>query len=73
MLIKEDKSFDNLREKSVMKWLEDLKTHKDIEVRGGVEITSEYIESLKKKIKQLEDKNLLKDKYLKKIKLGNEK
>ncbi|MCH4891120.1 hypothetical protein EZV73_26315 [Acidaminobacter sp. JC074] len=73
MLIKEDKTFDNLREKSVMKWLEDLKTHDDIEVRGGVQIATEYIESLKKKIKQLEDKNLLKDKYLKKVKTESDK
>lgn len=68
MLNNEDKTFDNLREKSVMKWLEDLKTHEDIEVRGGVQITSEYIQSLQDKIKHLEDKNNLKDKYLKKMK-----
>ena len=73
MFIKEDKTFDVLREKSVLKWLEDLKTHSDIEVRGGVEITTEYIEDLKKQIVRLEEKNLLKDKYLKKMKSNSSK
>jgi len=73
MFIKDDKTFDALREKSVLKWLEDLKTHSDIEVRGGVEITTEYIEDLKKQIVRLEEKNLLKDKYLKKMKSNSSK
>jgi len=73
MFIKDDKTFDALREKSVLKWLEDLKTHSDIEVRGGVEITTEYIEDLKKQIVRLEEKNLLKDKYLKKMKSNSNK
>ncbi len=73
MFIKDDKTFDALREKSVLKWLEDLKTHSDIEVRGGVEITTEYIEDLKKQIVRLEEKNLLKDKYLKKMKSNRSK
>jgi len=68
MFDEEDKTFYKLREKSVMKWLEDLRVHRDVEVRGGVEIAIEYIESLQKNIKYLEDKNLLKDKYLKKMK-----
>jgi len=67
MFNKDDTTFYELREKSVMKWLEDLKVHRDVEVRGGVEITLEYIEGLEKKIKRLEEKNLLKDKYLKKM------
>lgn len=68
MFDEEDKTYYKLREKSVMKWLDDLRVHRDVEVRGGVEITIEYIESLQKKIKYLEDKNLLKNKYLKKMK-----
>lgn len=67
MFREDDTTFYELREKSVMKWLEDLRVHGDVAVRGGVEITLEYIEGLQKKIKQLEDKNLLKDKYLKKM------
>jgi len=68
MFDEEDKTYYKLREKSVMKWLDGLRVHRDVEVRGGVEITIEYIESLQKKIKYLEDKNLLKNKYLKKMK-----
>lgn len=35
---------------------------------GGVKVTTEYIDDLKKKIAMLEEKNQLKDEYLKKMK-----
>jgi len=70
MFGKEDNTFNDLREKSVAQWLEELSTHEDIVVRGGVKVSREYIESLKKKIELLENKSALKDKYLKKLKGG---
>lgn len=68
MFFKEDHTFKEIRERSVMQWLEEIESHDDLLVRGGVKATKEYIESLRKEIKILEEKNQLKDKYLKKMK-----
>lgn len=68
MFNKEDNSFNEVRAKSVLQWLDSMVDHSDIEVRGGVKVTKDYISSLKKQIENLEDKNNLKDKYLKKLK-----
>lgn len=68
MFGKEDKTYDSLRENSVNQWLEDMLGHEDVTVRGGVQVTRDYIESLRKKIEFLESKNTLKDEYLKKLK-----
>ncbi len=68
MFEKEDNTYDSLRENSVNQWLEDMSQHEDVTVRGGVQVTRGYIESLRKKIEILESKNDLKDEYLKKLK-----
>lgn len=44
-----------------------MSKHDDIAVRCGVKATNEYIDSLKKQIRVLEEKNELKDTYLKKV------
>lgn len=64
----EDHTFSQIREKSVQQWLLEMSEHEDIAVRSGVRATTDYIASLKKKIEQLEEKNQLKDEYLKKLK-----
>lgn len=64
----EDTTFRDIREKSVMQWLDEISDHEDIAVRGGVKVTREYIEALKQQIKNLEDRNRLKDNYLRKLK-----
>lgn len=69
MFEKEDKTYDELRKKSIEQWLNDMSYHKDIEVRGGVRVTQGYIVDLERKINSLEQKNELKDKYLHKMKL----
>lgn len=68
MFEKDDNTFQNLRENSVNEWLNEMSEHNDLAVRGGVKATREYIESLKLKIANLEEKNGLKDAYLKKLK-----
>lgn len=68
MFFKEDHTFKDIREKSVYQWLDDIDGHEDLLVRGGVKVTREYIESLKHEIQVLEDKNTLKDNYLRKLK-----
>lgn len=69
MFGKEDKTFDELRENSINQWLEDMSSHEDISVRGGTKVTRDYILDLKRKIAMLEEKNNVKDKYLKKLKI----
>ncbi len=54
--------------KRIRQWLEDMSRHEDVAVRGGVKVTAEYLEDLKKQIRQLEEKCALKDAYLKKMK-----
>jgi hypothetical protein len=72
MFWKEDNTYNELRDKSIIQWLDGMSQHEDIEVRGGVKVTQGYIEDLKKKIIMLEEKNTLKDKYLKKLKLAKQ-
>jgi len=73
MFGKEDRTYDELRDKSVKKWLEDMSQHREVEVRGGVRVTTDYIIDLKRKIAMLEEKSMLKDKYLKKLKEDKQK
>ncbi|CDE44675.1 putative uncharacterized protein [Clostridium sp. CAG:411] len=68
MIGKEDNTFNETREKSVLQWLDELKGHEDLVVRDGVRVTTDYIYALKKRIKQLEETNELKDTFLKKLK-----
>lgn len=68
MFFREDTTYQDIKEKSVKQWLSQLKQHEDIAVRGGVKATEEYIQSLQKKIAVLEEKNQLKDEYLRKMK-----
>ncbi|MGB3368889.1 MAG: hypothetical protein WBA54_15435 [Acidaminobacteraceae bacterium] len=73
MFGKEDNTYNELRENSINKWLEDMSKHGDVAVRGGTRVTGEYLADLKKKITKLEEKSALKDKYLKKLKADKEK
>ena len=68
MIGKEDNTFNETREKSVLQWLDELKGHEDLVVRDGGRVTTDYIYALKKRIKQLEETNELKDTFLKKLK-----
>lgn len=67
MFIKEDNTYQEIRERSVDQWLEEMNSHTDIAVRGGVKATTDHILDLKKQITRLEDKNALKDRYLKQM------
>lgn len=68
MFGKEDNTYNELRDQSIQKWLEDMSQHEEVAVRGGVQVTRDYILDLKKKIMMLESKNELKNQYLKKMK-----
>lgn len=68
MFIKEDNTYNDIREKSIRQWLDEMSGHTDLAVRGGVKVTRDYIDYLKQEIERLEEKNKLKDEYLKKLK-----
>ena len=67
MFFREDTTYNDIREKSLMQWLEEMEQHEDIAVRGGVKLNREYIQHLQDKIKKLEQENELKNQYLKKM------
>lgn len=68
MFIKDDTTFNDIREKSLNAWLDEMEQHEDLAVRGGVKLTREYVAHLKNTIKKLESENELKAQYLKKMK-----
>lgn len=69
MIIKEDNIYNETREKSIMQWLDEMSKHEDLAVRDGVKVTRDYIEYLKSQIVILEEKNKLKDSFLKRLKM----
>lgn len=67
MIFQEDNTYNEIRERSMKQWLNELAESEDIVNRGGARLTLDYLEHLDRKIKMLEDKNALKDKYLRKL------
>ena len=67
MFLKEDITYNDIREKSFSAWLDDMEQHEDIAVRGGVRLAREYMQYLKEKNVQLQKENELKNLYLKKM------
>ena len=67
MFIKEDNTYNDIREKSLNQWLDELENHEDVAVRGGVKLTREYVQYLKDEIARLKSENELKNSYLKKM------
>ena len=63
----EDNTFRDLREKSLLHWLEEMEQHEDVAVRCGVKLCRDYIDQLEKNIDRLEEENELKNSYLKKM------
>lgn len=64
----EDDTYHEILRKSVDQWLEEMQGHSDVAVRCGVKAAREYMARLEKKATVLEEKNILKDQYLKKLK-----
>ena len=63
----EDNTFRDLREKSLLQWLEEMEQHEDLSVRGGVRLCRDYIQYLKDENSRLKELNELKNTYLKKL------
>ena len=63
----EDNTYNDIREKSLMQWLDDMSQHDDVAVRGGVKLAREYYAYLKQENDRLKAENELKNEYLKKV------
>ena len=68
MYFTEKSEYNDIREKSLMQWLDEMEQHSDIAVRGGVKFTREYVQHLQEEIKKLQSENELKAQYMKKLK-----
>ncbi|MBP3886163.1 MAG: hypothetical protein J6F30_00705 [Cellulosilyticum sp.] len=68
MFGREDYTYSQMKKDSAIDWLNQLLTSEDVINRHGAKITLDHIETLNRRIKELEDKNALKDQYLKKLK-----
>lgn len=67
MFIKEDTTYNEIRERSLLQWLSEMEQHEDVAVRGGVRLCREYMQYLKDKNELLKQEMALKDEYLKKL------
>lgn len=68
MIIKEDNTYNDIREKSLNQWLNDIENHDDVIVRGGVKLCKDYIQHLIDENAKLKEECELKNQYLKKVK-----
>ena len=67
MFFKEDNTYNDIRDKSLMQWLDEMEQHEDVAVRSGVRLARDYIQYLKDENQKLKNENELKNSYLKKI------
>ncbi len=55
MFTRPDNTYNDIREKSLMQWLDEMEQHSDVAVRGGVKLTREYVQHLQEEIRRLEE------------------
>lgn len=65
-----DNTYNDIRDKSLAQWLDEMADHEDVAVRGGVKLAKEYLEYLKSENLRLQDEINLRNEYLKKLKNG---
>jgi len=63
-----DNTYNDIREKSLNQWLDEMSEHDDIAVRGGVKLAKEYMQYLKDENNRLQSEIELRNEYLKKLK-----
>ena len=69
MFNREDNTYNEIREKSLFQWLDEMEKHDDVAVRCGVKLAREYMQYLKDENEKLREENELKNSYLKKMKM----
>ena len=67
MFFKEDNTYNEIREKSLLQWLDEMEQHEDVAVRCGVKLCREYMQYLQEKNERQKQELALKDSYLKKM------
>lgn len=65
--IKDDNTYNDIREKSLLQWLDEMEKHEDIAVRGGVTLCRDYMQYLVEQNEKLKKENVLKNEYLRKM------
>lgn len=63
-----DNTYNDIRDKSLEQWLDEMSQHEDIAVRGGVKLAKEYVQYLKSENARLQEEIELRNEYLKKMK-----
>lgn len=63
----QDNTYNEIRERSLLQWLEEMERHDDVAVRCGVRLARDYMEYLKEENIKLQRECDLKDTYLKKM------
>lgn len=63
-----DNTYNDIRDRSLAKWLDEMSEHDDISVRGGVKLAREYVQYLKDENERLKEEVQLRNEYLKKLK-----
>ena len=64
---REDKTFNNIQDKALNQWLDEMEKHDDVSVRCGVKLARDYVDFLKDEIERLKEENKVKNEYLKKM------
>ena len=72
MFTRPDNTYNDIRERSLLQWLDEMEQHPDIAVHGGVKLAREYLQHLKMEIDRLESENRLKAQYMKRYRAKNE-
>lgn len=63
-----DNTYNDIREKSLMQWLDEIEKYDDIVVRTGTRLARDYINYLKDENIKLMEEIELRNEYMKKIK-----
>ena len=63
-----DNTYNEIREKSLDQWLDEMEMHPDIAVRCGVKLCRDYMQHLADENNKLKAENELKNEYLRKLK-----
>ena len=66
-----DNTYNDIRDRSLNQWLDEMETHEDIAVRGGVRLTREYVQYLKDENAHLQKEIELRNEYLRKMKANH--
>lgn len=66
--ITEDNTYNDIREKSLMQWLDEIEKHDDLAVRNGTRLARDYFGYLKAENARLKEEIELRNAYMKKIK-----